>query len=181
MFESIFLAVLLAGAISIDAMMCAFGYGSAQKKISLPKIVVISLFGALFLGVSLFFGYILSSVISEDLTIVISMAILIALGLYRIIKRPKVEDKHTNLSWRETFLLAFALSIDGLAVGFGAGIHGVTLLFCIMTTAVTMVMGFSLTIAGYKIGRKLTKKTTLDLTWVSGVVLILLGLSKLVL
>lgn len=81
-----------------------------------------------------------------------------------------------HLSPSEAISLAVALSLDGLAAGFGAGItpvnHWQIVFFSLIFNLLAVLLGC-------KIGSSLAKKTEKDLSWISGAVLILLGSSKL--
>ena len=81
-----------------------------------------------------------------------------------------------ELSPAEAASLAVALSLDGLAVGFGAALMKVNFL---------MVMLFSLAVGmlavrlGGKIGNRAAQKLPFDLSWLSGALLIVLAILKL--
>lgn len=86
------------------------------------------------------------------------------------------KDASRLLSPREAASLAFALSLDGLAVGFGAGLQEANawevLLFCVVLTAAAVL-------AGDGIGRRVAQKARFDLGWLSGLLLMLLAFLKL--
>jgi len=85
-------------------------------------------------------------------------------------------DGSRELSPAEAASLAVALSLDGLAVGFGAALMQVNFL---------MVMLFSLAVGmlavrlGGKIGNRAAQKLPFDLSWLSGALLIVLAILKL--
>lgn len=85
-------------------------------------------------------------------------------------------DGSRELSPAEAASLAVALSLDGLAVGFGAALMQVNFL---------MVMVFSLAVGmlavrlGGKIGNRAAQKLPFDLSWLSGALLIVLAILKL--
>ena len=85
-------------------------------------------------------------------------------------------DGSRELSPAEAASLAVALSLDGLAVGFGAALMQVNFL---------MVMLFSLAVGmlavrlGGKIGNRAAQKLPYDLSWLSGALLIVLAILKL--
>ncbi len=86
------------------------------------------------------------------------------------------KDRSKTLSPAEAASLAIALSFDGLAVGFGAGIASVNpfmaIGFSLVTTAACVLLG-SLA------GNRLARRTSLDLTWLGGAILIVLAALKL--
>lgn len=86
------------------------------------------------------------------------------------------KDESHTLSTKETLFLSCAMSIDSLAVGAMAAFLGVNLVAAVlMTFSVGSVLGF----AGYQIGRHAVRKKKRDLSWLCGVLLIVLAIMKL--
>lgn len=85
-------------------------------------------------------------------------------------------DRSRSLSVPEAVSLAVALSVDGLAAGFGAGlldqVPWLTLLLSLLITAAAIFGGSIL-------GKKLSEKVRFDFGWCSGILLILLAICKL--
>ena len=84
-------------------------------------------------------------------------------------------DRSHTLSPKEAGSLAAALSLDGLAAGFGAAlgnIHLPTAMLC------SLVINTLAVILGSILGNRIARKISLDLSWLSGILLILLGLLK---
>jgi len=79
------------------------------------------------------------------------------------------------LSIPQSALLAIALSLDGLGIGFGAGLNAPN--FALIITLSLITNGVAL-ILGALLGNKLSKKIRFSLSWLSGVVLIALGISN---
>jgi len=97
------------------------------------------------------------------------------LHLYADPEDADVDDSKV-LSPMEATSLAFALSLDGIAAGLGAAIgnvNGWAVLICSLFTNMAAVL------LGCALGNKLARKTSLDLSWLCGVVLIGLAVSKL--
>ena len=85
-------------------------------------------------------------------------------------------DSSKILSIREAIALAISLSLDGLAVGFGAAltnVNGVIIFFFSFLTNTLAVL------LGCNIGNKLAAKISFNLSWLSGIVLIVLAFLKL--
>lgn len=84
-------------------------------------------------------------------------------------------DLSKSISQTEAVLLALSLSLDGIAVGFGAAladVNGIAVfLWSLLTNAVFLFFG-------HFIGNKIVLKTRFNLSWLSGVVLIGLAFSK---
>ena len=85
-------------------------------------------------------------------------------------------DLSKVLSPAEAVALAASLSLDGLAVGFGAAMGNANGLAVFGTSLITDMLFLML---GCYIGNKIAKKMSFNLSWLSGVILILLAVSKL--
>lgn len=85
-------------------------------------------------------------------------------------------DHSKILSTREALYLGVALSLDSLVVGLGAGLdifhYHEVITFSLLFNASSLLLG------GY-LGRRFAKKLNVDLSWMSGAVLILLAFFKL--
>lgn len=86
-------------------------------------------------------------------------------------------DASKSLSAREAIPLAFALSIDSLTVGIGAGMTDTNFIMCIVFSIVFSVIAIFM---GSFLGRKLAARTSLNISWLGGVFFIALAISKLV-
>ena len=86
-------------------------------------------------------------------------------------------DSSKTISSIEAASIALALSLDGIAVGFGAAMGSVnglaTVLFSLITNSAAIISGCWL-------GGKIARKTNFNLSWVAGAVLIILAFAKLV-
>lgn len=186
-------ALLLTLAISLDAFASGFAYGANKIRIPLRSILLITIIGSTFLGISLFFGAGIGQFVSPVVATVISSVILITLGLSKIFgglikniisKRKNTLlkvcaeptsadlDKSKMLSIKEAALLAVALSLDALAVGVGAGITSLSLEFYLIVIGLSLAMDVILMSLGVLLGTKVAKKTKVNLSWVGGLILI---------
>jgi len=77
-------AILLAVALSVDALLAAFAYGSQNIKIPTGSLVVLGLVCSGILGVTLHLGTQIGGFLGEGTAAGISFAILFGLGLFRI-------------------------------------------------------------------------------------------------
>ena len=86
-------------------------------------------------------------------------------------------DKSSRLNVKEALALAVALSIDGLAAGFGSALGSINY---------TQILLFSLAFhmlaiwIGLWLGRRLAQNIKINMSWVSGAILISLALVKLI-
>ena len=202
-------AMVLALAISLDAFVASFAYGSKGIKIPMRSAWIITSICAGVVGVALLAGTLLRQYIPYELAGWISFSILFALGLVKlldsitksIIRRRSVSkeikfsllnfnfllmlyadpeqadvDGSKILSPAEAASLAIALSLDGLGVGLGAAIgsaNGLVLL------AGTLITGIAAVVLGGRLGNKAAEKSRLNISWLSGVLLIALAFASL--
>lgn len=203
--------LLLVVALSLDAFVASFAYGTDNIKIPFSSFAVLNFICTLFFAVSLILGDILTPHLPPHFTRYLCCFLLAVLGLVKLFdstikgyirKQHKLfkkinfklfqvnfiltvyadpqkadSDKSRNLSAGEALSLAVALSLDGLAVGFSAGLGTIPLWQAIVFS----LLGNMLAIwAGSFTGRVVAKKTSLDLSWLSGVLLIVLAVLKVV-
>lgn len=86
-------------------------------------------------------------------------------------------DKSKELSVKESLYLAIALSFDSLAVGFGSSLVGGGYIQAIV---LCFLVGLCSVLIGSFIGKKLVEKANINLSWLSGVILMVLAVSKLI-
>jgi putative sporulation protein YtaF len=78
-------AAIIAAAVSTDAFVSGFAYGSGRIKIPLPSVLIISMVCAFTLGVSMLLAVSLKHYIPEGLTSILSFSILFLLGTIKIL------------------------------------------------------------------------------------------------
>lgn len=81
-------------------------------------------------------------------------------------------DKSKKLTLKEAIYLAVALSLDSLAVGFGSSLVSINYLQVILLTFIIGILSLFL---GVKIGTNFIEKINLNLSWLSGLMLIVLA------
>ncbi|MCL2189670.1 MAG: sporulation membrane protein YtaF [Defluviitaleaceae bacterium] len=84
-------------------------------------------------------------------------------------------DVSKSISTREAAVLAVSLSLDGFAVGLGAallGLHGKwVVLFCLLANALALL-------AGARLGNMAARNLRFNISWLAGVLLIVLAFSQ---
>lgn len=85
-------------------------------------------------------------------------------------------DRNRMLSLRETVFLGFAMSIDSLAAGTFAAFLRIPVFLTLLTA---FLSGISAMEIGQIVGRKLARRLNRDISWVSGVLFILLALGRI--
>lgn len=98
--------------------------------------------------------------------------------LLRVFAEPEEADRDGSktLSAREAVLLAVALSFDSMAAGFGSGLADAEPLPLV---GLSLAMNVLCIVLGCRAGRRIARRTRLDLAWLSGLLLLALAVSKL--
>ena len=188
--------VLLCLALNLDALCVAFAYGVKGIRLSFFNIIVIVIIDCIMLAVSLSAGGLLYSVIAEMTMTIVGAIVLIALGIYNIImsivkncikKDDKTsvfvdetnidKDKNKILSFKETAVLAVVLGIDALVSGFA---YGFDLTYSFIALGMMFMLASISLILGGALGLKLNKKSIADLSWIGGIILILIAVWRLI-
>lgn len=86
------------------------------------------------------------------------------------------QDHSKIISPSEAVSLGTALSLDGMAVGFGAALGNINPMAVVLCSLVTNTL---LVFLGSFSGRKVAQKLPFNVSWLSGVILIILAFSKL--
>lgn len=85
-------------------------------------------------------------------------------------------NKSNNLNSKEAVYLAVALSLDSLAVGFGSALGNINYINVII---LSLVVGIFSIRTGLLIGDRIAKKSKVNLSWLAGLILIILASLKL--
>lgn len=203
-------SLLLVLALSTDAFVASFSYGTGGVRIPLPSVLVIAGVCSGTLAASLVLGSVIGPWLPSGLTAGVCFALLLCIGAVKLfdssvkalIRRRKLPERRIKfclfslcfildvyadpekadrdysrvLSPGEAASLSLALSLDGLAAGFGAGLTSTGWLLPVL---LSLAVGICAVEAGCCIGRKVSQKLSFDLSWLSGVLLIVLAFSKL--
>lgn len=203
-------AALLASALSLDAFVASFAYGSNQIKIPPASVLVIDLVCSATVGISLLGGSFLRDLIPPQVTAVLCFGLLFLLGLFKLLDSltkslirkysslqkelrfrffnfrfvlslyadPEMADQDCSktISPGEAASLAVALSLDGMAAGFGAALGNVNIWAVLLCSFATNALAVLL---GCRLGNRLAQKLRFNLSWISGAILLLLAFGKL--
>ena len=187
LFYAVLEALLLVVALSMDAFVASFAYGAQRIKIPFSSAAIISVICTAMLAVSLLAGALLRPFLPQGLTRGLCFALLFLLGVAKLcdsaiktlIRRHKRMHRQVSFSVfspAEAASLAVALSLDGLAVGFGAALMQVNVLIVMLFSLAVGMLAVRL---GGKIGNRAAQKLSFDLSWFSGALLIVLAILKL--
>lgn len=200
--------ILLVLAICIDSFIVSIAYGAQSIRIPLKSICIIAFFGTLFLGLSLYLAKFLQQFFSDQICHYISFTILFVIGIIslfqnqmkRYLKKHKEgklmfslkeisfvidvyidetiadTDHSKSLSASEAVYLAIALSIDSLATGiaFGMAVNDPRDVLLI-----SFMMGILILSFGQWLGSRISKAVSYDLSWMTGVILLILAFSRI--
>ena len=86
-------------------------------------------------------------------------------------------DNSKTLSSGEALYLAFALSLDSLAIGFGTGLVNINIFYIIIFSLIMNLVAIWL---GLLLGKIFVEKSKVDLSWFTGIILIILAIFRLV-
>ncbi len=85
-------------------------------------------------------------------------------------------DNSKNLSSKEALYLGVALSIDSLAIGFASSLGDTN---CILAILFSFILNIITILVGLFVGKKLAETIKINLSWLSGAMLIVLAVLKL--
>jgi len=86
-------------------------------------------------------------------------------------------DVSKSISSHEAIVLAVSLSLDGLAVGFGAALMGFNVWIFLMFS---LIANSAAILLGGKVGNKVSQNLPFNISWVAGAVLIALAFAQLI-
>ena len=84
-------------------------------------------------------------------------------------------DHSQSLSWKELIFLSFAMSIDSLIAGTLSAFMKIPIGLTVITA---FFLGIVMMAAGLLLGRKLAARAECDLSWISGVLFLILAVTK---
>ncbi len=153
----------------------ALGTTNMSRGHQLRTALTFGLFEALMPILGLAIGAELSHIVG-DLAKYLGVGVLVALAVYLLFKSPDAEEEQPKKSGVQGLLLAVALSLDNLTVGFGLGMLQVSLPIAAVTFGlVSLVMTF----IGLEVGRFVGTKVSVSADKLSGGVLLLVALMML--
>jgi len=175
----VLLTVIIAIGLALD--ICAIGLSSGatiqkDRTLIITRIAfLVALFHALMLICGWSFGFFISEYIG-DKTKYVAAALLILIGANMVREAISEKEEQTFLSlhtWSGQIILAFATSIDALAIGVSYGVvHNNVLLLALITIPIILIATATAFWLGGKINEIFGKRANI---W-GGVVLILIGI-----
>lgn len=171
--------ILLVIAVSLDALSFGIASGLNKSKIKFWYAFCMAFISTFMFAIPLYASYYVSKYLNEDLLYLINGIVLCGLGIYYIIISFKKEQKNNQFnvkSLKNCILSTFAISLDAIFTAFLSGyslnyvIFGI--IFYFFVTLLFIYVPNTLTL-------KFSKIKNINLSWVSGVIFIILGILKL--
>ena len=175
---------ILAVGLSMDAFAVAICAGLAMAKANLKKALIVGLYFGIFQAGMPLIGYLIASLFAERIFTYgdwVAFAVLSFLGgkiIFDSFKRgdDKQTDQEQSLSFATMLPLAFATSIDALAVGASFAFIQVSIIPAVAFIGITT---FVISMAGVKIGNIFGIRFKSKAQVAGGVILVLIGLKIL--
>lgn len=185
----IFKCILLALSASLDALTLGITYGIKSTKMSTTSNIIIFTIVFIASSISVFIGHYISLLFSPTFSALLGGSLLIILGAFNIYKsKNKLDnlenfdiDNSNNIDNREAATLGIAVAVDAACVSLGSGVigYGTIILPILMATFHTFFVNCGNFVAKSVIERIRVPKHILSAF--SGILLILIGISRLML
>ena len=190
--------ILLIIAVSVDVFVACVACGSEQIKIGSAAALCISTVCSGILGISLYAGMALQGVLLKKYALYLSFFGLLAVGIFKLTEyaiRKYIErqlsfilsiynnpvmadrDHSATMSCVEAVFFALAMSLDGMFGGLGAGFTGKNIFFTVMGS---FVVSFCAVLCGCRIGMQASKRWKTDVSWLGGVLFVILAFQKII-
>lgn len=172
---SLFVILILAVGLSMDAFSLAMIYGTLDLKSNMRKLM------SIMVGIFHFFMPILGYQIGELILKVIKVnpdilvgIIFIILGMEMLLSLKKEEKVKMLTGLFSVILFAFTVSIDSFSIGIGFGVANINMLLpCIIFSLTSAIF----TYLGVILGKKLSDRFGSITTLIGSVILIILGIN----
>lgn len=192
-------AILFAFSANLDNFTIGTAYGMRKIRFGLLKNLIIAVITCLGTFLTLSLGMFIAGFMSIKIANLVGSMLLMLIGMYCIVsffinqyKKSKgyhllenqsqepeqaLHKQVMEISWQKTFALAWALMLNNLGLGLGASMTGLN---PYVTTMCTFVMSLMMLWAGQWLGRScLSKILGPHAVWVSGFVILVLGIYEL--
>ena len=171
-------SMILALSVSADALACGFAAGASRLRVPMGSAITAAAVSAAFVAIGMAAWYYSAPLIPESVTRYISFSVLAVFGLLKLCGGAGGFSADCNsdrvLSAGEGAALGAALSVDGLAAGFGC-MGGLRMLLC--SSAFTLLFTACALYFGAKGGRGVRPGRSGNLA--AGMALIVLAVQKL--
>lgn len=179
---SLLVSFLIALGLSIDTFAVAISSGILKQKVTFKSAVKYSIIMSLFQALMLIIGWSLGRSISsmiESYDHWLAFGLLFIVGANMIVNafKKEPEKKINPLKLSIIIVLAFATSIDSLAVGFGFAFSEINIY---LTSAIIGLVTFFASMIGLLLGKKSAVFYGKKLEFIGGLIIIAIGVKILV-
>ena len=177
----IFEIIIISIGLAMDAFAVSICKGLSMIKLNWKNAIIISLYFGIFQGVMPIIGYSLGTTLSGlveniDHWIIFILLSIIGINMIQESFNNKEENTDENISIKTMFILAFATSIDALAVGITFAFFKINLLLSVILIG---VITFVVSLIGVRIGNKFGDKYKNKAKLFGGAILISIGIKVL--
>lgn len=177
-----FLSLIIINIICSIFLASSVFFGSQIKKILpgnssiLLSFAILFLLGVYYLFESIVKTYLKKNLESNEKVKIKLFDIWIIIDVYTDETKADFNQSKT-LDSKEALYLATALSLDSIALGFGSSLGSINYLHVI---GLSFIVGMFSIWSGSFLGKKIVEKTKVNLSWLSGILLIILAIIKLI-
>ena len=173
--------ILLIAALTTDSFVVSFSYGAQNVRLSLKMTLVMNFVMSILLAVGIWAGYIIEKFFPKTIALIAGALVLLGMGGYRMLRffgGEKIQEKQEvgELDYFQGILLAVLLSLDGVAAGLGTGLAQARAGFLIPGV---FLGGLLMMEAGWRAGNYFQHIFQRDISWISGICLLILGAGTL--
>lgn len=177
--------IFLALSASIDALSIGITYGIKKTKIPLKCNIIIFLILLCLTSISILIGHYISIIFSAKVSTFIGSFLLIVLGIYNIYKIQNNistnfdSDNSNYIDEKEAFILGIAVAIDASCVSLSSGMIGLGSFILPVFMAIFHTFFVNCGNLISNIFFKRFKISTKNLSLISGIILILIGIFRI--
>lgn len=173
--------VLVSIGLAMDAFAVSVCKGLSMKKMDWKKAIIIGLWFGFFQGFMPVLGYILGSnfehlIVSVDHWIIFALLSFIGIKMIKEALGGDSENVNDDIGFKTMILLAFATSIDALAVGITFAFLDTNIMIAALLIG---IITWVLSVCGVKIGNKFGDKYERKSEFVGGIILVFLSIKIL--
>ncbi len=170
----IYYLIITALTVSIDSFLCGFSFSLSKAKKG-PLVLIISLTVFVMCLITNYAAVVFSKILNEK-TVCLGGLILIAVGIYNLIKKNDELKNHKNFLI-QSLTAGFAVGLDGAVANLSLAIMGINAFYVPITIAIThgLMIGLSVTLSELPFVKKLKK-----FYFIPPIILIILGLYKFI-
>lgn len=176
-----FNGILLIAALTTDSFVVSFSYGAGNVRMSMKMILIMNLVMSFLLAGGIWTGRIMENLFPKTIAAVAGAFVLLGMGGYRLLNffypgKAQENQDIRELDYFQGIFLAFVLSLDGLVAGIGTGLVQAEEELLIPGA---FVGGILMMEAGWRAGSHFRHIFQKDISWISGLCLMILGVGAL--